>query len=197
MISIQETVLCDTPASHLISRSKSFSFIWDHFVLLVTLFSWDEGHFLAVVRIQIWTYFSWRLLFSGLLLRVVWYNDTNVTNILDNCLALNMETSGSSGTLIHFPHISRRYIPKDSNPYSNRSQNLKSHTLPLVPEVFQAKALLYRRLQFRALVCVYDKFRKEYVITRDRIVMQKHIYFLQPKSMFIWIYIWITSFLKF
>jgi hypothetical protein len=35
------------------------------------------------------------------------------------------------------------------------------------------------------------------IITRDRILMQMHISFLQPESILVWIYVWISSFLKF
>jgi hypothetical protein len=44
--------------------------------------------------------------------------------------------------------------------------------------------------------CVHHNYSWQ-LITRDRILMQLHIFFLQPESMLVWIYVCITSFLKF
>lgn len=60
----------------------------------------------------------------------------------NNYFALNMEGVGFSETLVHFPHILLHHIVEDSNLYSNRSENLKSLSLPLIPQVFQAKGFV-------------------------------------------------------
>jgi hypothetical protein len=94
-----------------------------------------------------------------------------------------MQAVGSFEVFVNIYKTRRRHIPKDGNLHSYYREKLWFDNILL-------------STKFENYQLVFVEINRLAVTSMDRIWKQMHTSFLQTKSMLIYIYAWITSFLK-